>query len=329
MPLHVRITSRDPQRRGSDTLALDKNADWVERTIVGPRWLGQEIFVSGKVFTWDEIDGIHITWTDETSAQLLPVVRAERRASQVLVVGISDEWYVATRGRDVTEQFITGPPGVFPVNISPQESSQDTAIATNRKAVMVIYGHDREANDALFSWLRAIGLQPREWSQLVHASGDASPYIGQVLEQAFKDSQAVIAFFTPDELVLRRGVDPTDNDTWRLQARPNVLIEAGMALITHPSRTVLVVHGPQELPSDLAGRHYIRLSHTSPEALHSLASRLHDAGCETDQTGTDWLNAARFPDRDNVPKYPPTVSDDAARARVGGSLDDPRPGAAH
>lgn len=185
-----------------------------------------------------------------------------------------------------------------------QSSASDSTIATNRKAVMVIYGHDHEANEALFSWLRAIGLQPREWSQLVHASGDASPYIGQILEQAFKDAQAVIAFFTPDEFVLARGSAPTDRNAWRLQARPNVLVEAGMALVTHPRRTVLVVLGPQELPSDLAGRHYIRLSHESPATLHALASRLHDAGCEIDQTGTDWLNVARFPDRDSIPQHP-------------------------
>ena len=164
---------------------------------------------------------------------------------------------------------------------------------------MVIYGHDEEGNTALFDWLRAIGLQPREWDQLVHASHTASPYIGDVLVQAFKDAQAVVAFFTPDERVRPRG----HTGPWRLQARPNVLIEAGMALVTHPKRTILVVLGPQDLPSDLAGRHYIRLNHTSPKPLHQLARRLSDAGCHTDLTGTDWLNPRRFPDRDNVPQH--------------------------
>src|ERR1035441_9091993 len=41
-------------------------------------------------------------------------------------------------------------------------------------------------------------------------------------------------------------------------------------LITHPTRTIIAVLGTQELPSDLAGRHYIRLSHTAVEPLHDL-----------------------------------------------------------
>jgi hypothetical protein len=77
---------------------------------------------------------------------------------------------------------------------------------------MVIYGHDKRANDAMFGWLRAIGLQPRaiglqprEWSQLIQASGSASPFIGNVLEKALQDVQAVIAFFTPRRIRHRGG----------------------------------------------------------------------------------------------------------------------------
>jgi predicted nucleotide-binding protein len=189
----------------------------------------------------------------------------------------------------------------------PQTASGQAKIsnpAPNRRAVMVIYGHDKEANTALFDWLRAIGLQPREWDQLVHATDNASPYIADVLNQAFKDAQAVIAFFTPDERVRPRG----HSEPWRVQARPNVLIEAGMALITHPARTILVVLGPQELPSDLAGRHCIRLDHTSSKPLYQLARRLSDAGCDTDLTGTDWVDPRRFPDRDSVSRHPADIA---------------------
>jgi hypothetical protein len=66
-----------------------------------------------------------------------------------------------------------------------------------------------------------------------------------------------------------------------------------MARVTHSNRTVLIVLGHQELPSDLAGRHYIRLDGTSGR-LNELANSLHAAGCEIDTSGTDWLDLARF-----------------------------------
>lgn len=187
---------------------------------------------------------------------------------------------------------------------SSADGAEASMVATNRKLVMVIYGHDTEANNALFDWLRAIGLQPQEWSQIIGATGNASPYIGQALDQAFRNAQAVVAFFTPDERVLARGASPKDPSMWRLQARPNVLIEAGMALTSHPDRTVLVVLGEQDLPSDLAGRHYVRLSGTAASPLHDLASRLEKAGCDTDRSGSAWLDLNRFPVRDGISPAP-------------------------
>ncbi len=315
MPYHVRITSKDPQRRQHDALALDKEAGWIEEHIAAPRREGRDIFIDGQVFSWDSIDKILITETDQTSEQLLPQIRAHRQSNPG-VAWIPDGWYVASDGRDVTEQFITGPPGTGPRT----DASKAATFAGNRKAIMVIYGHDKPANDALFDWLRAIGLQPREWSQLIQASGSASPFIGDVLEKALRDVQAVIAFFTPNEYVTAAA--PDDGGTGRLQARPNVLIEAGMALITHPTRTIIAVLGTQELPSDLAGRHYIRLSHTAVPPLHDLAARLHDAGCDTDITGSAWLNPTRFPDRDSI--APPADLRPATSAEPGSELHDAR-----
>jgi hypothetical protein len=168
---------------------------------------------------------------------------------------------------------------------------------------MVVYGQDREASSALFDWLRAIGLAPDEWGDLTKATGSASPFIGQVLDKAFEDAQAVVVLFTPDERVAQRVGIGEAEERWRLQARPNVLFEAGMAFATHSDRTVLVVLGEQALPSDLAGRHYVRLDGT-PEALHELANRLETAGCEVNRSGGQWLDLTRFPRRDGIPADP-------------------------
>ena len=187
MPYHVRITPRDLRRRSHDALALDKDERWIEEQIAAPRRQGRDIFVDGQVLSWDDIDKIRITWTDETSEQLIPSIRARRRSGELAAIPVPDGWYVARNGRDVTEQFLTGPPGANPH----ANTGQAADFAANRKAVMVIYGHDHEAKDTLFDWLRAIGLQPCEWNQLVTASGAASPYIGQVLDSAFHQAQAV------------------------------------------------------------------------------------------------------------------------------------------
>lgn len=202
---------------------------------------------------------------------------ADHRGQDALTVARTDQWQVV----------VTAP--------SDDHIEADIG-AAGRRSVFVIYGHDQEANEAIFDWLHSIGPRPMEWSTLIRSSGGASPYIGQVLERGFRNAQAVIAMFTPDELVIASDAEFTDQGAWRLQARPNVLIEAGTALITHPQRTILVVLGNAELPSDLDGRHYVRLDGTA-RSLYELASRLEAAGCELDRQGSQWLDASRFPSR--------------------------------
>lgn len=285
-----------PPQISLDTFDVDEA--WIEEHIALLRREGHAILFSGRVIEWKDISSIRIIYTDKTFKQL----QLERVGSSAIFSLPGSLLNNKVERTDVTNRFISGAPGTAQA-LTPSRRP-GPALATNRKAVMVIYGHDREANAAMFSWLHDIGLQPKEWSQLINLSGSASPYIGDVLDRTFKSVQAVIAFFTPDERVRERDTDRPGSGPWRLQSRPNVLIEAGMALVTHPGRTVLVVLGPQELPSDLAGRHYIRLDGT-PGSLNDMANRLQSAGCEIDQTGTRWLDPARFPNRDHIPANPP------------------------
>ena len=89
------------------------------------------------------------------------------------------------------------PDWVPPSASSSAEVGQRPARVTPRvkksgKAVMVVYGHDEEAKVALFKWLRMIGLQPKEWTQLVKESDSPISYVGQVVKRAFDSVQAVV-----------------------------------------------------------------------------------------------------------------------------------------
>jgi predicted nucleotide-binding protein len=133
---------------------------------------------------------------------------------------------------------------------------------------------------------------------VVRATGKASPYIGEVLETGFSIVQAVVVLMTPDdEARLRepyRGpLEPADETELTPQPRPNVLLEAGMALGLFPERTVIVELGRLRQVSDLLGRHTIRMD-DSPEKRQELAQRLETAGCAVNQSGTDWYKAGQF-----------------------------------
>lgn len=149
----------------------------------------------------------------------------------------------------------------------------------------------------MFTFLRAINLKPMEWSTAIAATGSGSPYIGDALETAFAKAKAVVVFMTPDDIAELRpdyASGPHDPDLKPTpQARPNVLLEAGMALGLHPDRTIIVELGTLRGLSDLAGRHTVRIDN-SPEKRGELANRLRNAECAVDTSGSDWYSAGDF-----------------------------------
>ena len=54
---------------------------------------------------------------------------------------------------------------------------------------MVVYGRNAQATRALFDFLRALGLQPLEWDQLVAAMDTATPYVGEFLIAPLRPSR--------------------------------------------------------------------------------------------------------------------------------------------
>lgn len=287
---HVRLTS---YMDFHDTLALDLTIDDLESRFLQPYRQGKAIVAQGKTIPATDIRQIHINRTDVPSLQLMPQIKAEMRSSSIIASGITAEWKVTDCGEDVTDQFITAPPGseailqVKPTNGGP---------GTNK--VFVVHGRNDDARRALFSFLRAIGLEPVEWIEAVRATGKSSPYIGEILETAFTQAQAVVILMTPDDEVqlrveYRRPNDESYESALTPQARPNVLFEAGMAMAYCPDRTILVELGKLRPFSDIHGRYLVRLNNT-PEKRRELISYLEGAGCGQIKSGTDWIKEGDF-----------------------------------
>ena len=166
------------------------------------------------------------------------------------------------------------------------------------KKVFVVHGRDSRLRNDFFSFLRALGLWPIEWSEALKLTQKATPYIGEAIESAFRNAQAVIVLLSPDDEVrlLPELWGENENEIEKatsLQARPNVLFEAGMAFGTHPDRTLLVEVGQVKAFSDVAGRHIVRLSN-SPDKRNDIAERLRTSGCDVSTVGNDWLKSGDF-----------------------------------
>jgi predicted nucleotide-binding protein len=178
------------------------------------------------------------------------------------------------------------------------QQEKESELSANPTAVFVVHGRNMKARDAMFTFLRSVGLKPIEGSQAIKMTGKGSPYVGEVLDVAFSNAQAIVVLMTPDDEARLRAEflsdgDPDHEKYYTPQPRQNVIFEAGMAIGRDENRTILVELGQLRHMSDIVGRHTVRMNN-APEKRSDLVDRLQTAGCEVDTSGRDWFSAGDF-----------------------------------
>jgi len=187
-----------------------------------------------------------------------------------------------------------------------RKPARTTQVSRKSNGVLVVHGRNLALRDAMFGFLRSLGLQPMEWTAAIRETKKATPYVGEVLTTMFRQAAAVVVLLSPDDearlkIKFRRTSDPAYERRLTGQPRPNVLFEAGRALGSHPDSTILVQVGDVRPFSDTLGMHLVRLAET-PECRRDLAGRLETAGCAVNLNGTDWLSTGDFHITGNRPR---------------------------
>jgi len=164
--------------------------------------------------------------------------------------------------------------------------------------VFVVHGRDEQAANALFGFLEALGLHPLGWETLVEATGTASPYLRDVIVTGIGMAQAAVVLMTPDDTVwlhpdLHGRAEDDQEAAPAMQARPNVILELGMALATYANRTIVLVAGKHRPMADLGGLNYVRLT-DEDDCLDKVRRRLRTAGCQVGDEDGDWRARAWF-----------------------------------
>lgn len=299
---HVRISVKGQRH---DEVKLDVDEDTLESQFLAPYRAGTSITVNGKTIPIDRIQRIRISTSSDSGERLIAAVKAEDAQHPVAVLGgPSYAWRAAGLAENVTDQYITGPPG---------EESQPTSVAaasppdavpaatpepngtSDGRGVFLIAGRDNKAIDAIKAFLRALSLRVVEWEHAVAKTGLPSPYVGEVVEAGLRLADVALVLLTPDDIVHLRDDLLRDDDAQieredAGQARPNVHYEAGFADAIGRSRTVIVEMGSVKPFSDAAGRHVVRYDGSAAKR-NALAERLRVAGANPDTSGSDWLSA--------------------------------------
>jgi len=298
---HVRLSVKGQRH---DEIKVDVDEETLERQFLAPYRSGTPITVNGKSIPIDQVERLRISTSDVPTSQIIPILRdGDARSNVAVIGGPSYTWRAAARATNVTDQFITGPPGEQKrpsVTDAQGTTSQEVEggivdlIGRDRKGVFLVAGRDNEAASAVKYILRALGLRIVEWEHAVAKTGLPTPYVGDVVEEGLRMADVAVVLLTPDDLVqlrkdLLRDEDGSDEREQLGQARPNVYYEAGIADAIGRHRTVIVEIGPVKSFSDSAGRHVVRYD-GSPAKRNALAERLRIAGVEPDTSGSDWLS---------------------------------------
>src|SRR5215813_9872065 len=100
MPYHVRVSTRSSPSH--DEVRLDLTLEELEDRFLRPYREGRPIVIGGRTVEPADLDRLRVNFTSESSVDLLPVIREERWQSRAKMTK-PEEWYIADKGRDVTD----------------------------------------------------------------------------------------------------------------------------------------------------------------------------------------------------------------------------------
>lgn len=178
-----------------------------------------------------------------------------------------------------------------------REAAKPTVKPAKNNTLFVVHGRDAKLNADMFALLRALGLNPIEWSKAVAKTRGNNPDVDKIISGQMKSVQGIVVMISPDEQAKLKAkfCNPDFPDEGKLQnqARPNVLFEAGWAFGAYPDKTLLVRVGNTRPISDLGGKHIMKLSN-SAASRKELAQRLKKMKFKVDTDGTTWLTEFNF-----------------------------------
>ncbi|MCH7819726.1 MAG: nucleotide-binding protein [Candidatus Marinimicrobia bacterium] len=274
MLYHIRISQKSNKKRGE--VKVDLTEEQLKDRYVKLYEEGMPLFINGKTIPIDDIERIEISRSDLASKDLINHIKAEdAQSSFVFLGGPSYEWSAADRAEDVTEEYITGPPGSKRIT-NPTEEIIQTSMLKSEKKVFVVHGHDQELKNDVEVFLKNIGLEPI----VLHREVDEGLTLIEKFERHSDVGYALILITPDDEAFPKSELKKSENKLKiELRARQNVIFEWGYFVGKIGRSNVCCVYKEGvTLPSDMAGLVYKKVTKTIEEIGYELIKELNNAG---------------------------------------------------
>jgi predicted nucleotide-binding protein len=156
------------------------------------------------------------------------------------------------------------------------------------RRIFVVHGRNTHLRDEVARFLEALGLSTITWNDAIQATRQSAPFIIDIVSAGMTAAQAVVVLLTPDEDASLRPEFGAESGAL---PRPNVLVEAGMAMAFGRNKTILVQVGEVRPWSDFHGIQSARLDQEGGRA--NLRTCLENAGCIV-KLDEDWERCGNF-----------------------------------
>lgn len=262
---HARVTIKPERAKESSKIAFeaDMNRDDLLTKLALPFVQGKQFFCGGVVVHPSKVAEVKFNVTQQTSAELLPMLRAKRANSGVISAS-PVVWGVIWDGRDITREILDEA-GNQPTRKVLIEHDEPSSISDR---VFVVHGRDSQAVDQTELLIRRFGLTPI----ILREAPNAGRTVIEKFE-AHSDVGFAIVLLTPDDV----GGLPTAE--LRPRARQNVIWEWGYLVSKlGRDRVVCLYKGDVEMPSDLHGLMTIHIGDDVRTSSEEIRRELNAAG---------------------------------------------------
>lgn len=220
---------------------FDLDRDKLISRIVEPYNNGNSIVINGKSIDLSSVERIQVCKTKEPSYIILT------RYRYVQAISVHPEWdNLAKEGRNVTDEFIVGPPG-FKIGT---KDNLITKKNTETKKIFIVHGHNKEMKQAV---ARTIGILDLEPIILHEQPNEGLKTIIEKFEKYSSDASFAIVLLSPDDKGCTVASFPGNA---KFRARQNVILEMGYFIGKLGRERVFVLYNESkdfDLPSDIMG----------------------------------------------------------------------------